>query len=157
MGDDKYDVYFSWSLDQRSKTDDDINQYNGCGADGAGIFWPTEYFNTPEVGRDNFYDYDSDRISYDQWEPRGGVSAKVEDPTRKYGGAETFSDAFSTQVIAAKDDADTQNFIGQYEHTWVGALTLCGSVSVALTLGAFSLSTSGTPYSWSIPTSATIP
>jgi hypothetical protein len=157
LGGDEYDVYFSWSLDKRSYADDAANQYNGCGSDGAGIFWPTEYFNTPEVGRDNFYDYGSDRISYDQWEPRGGISAKVDDPAPNLDAPDTFSDAFSTRVIAAKDGADTQNFIGQYEHTWVGALTPCVGVNVSISLGPLSLSTSGTPYTWNMPASETLP
>ncbi|RYJ07717.1 twin-arginine translocation signal domain-containing protein [Halogeometricum borinquense] len=157
VGGDEYDVFYSWSMDKRSFADDTTNAYNGCGADGAGIFWPTEYFNTPSTGRDNFYDYDSDRISYDQWEPRGGISAKVDDPNRNVDAPDTYSDAFSTHVIAAKDGADTQNFIGQYEHTWVGALTPCVGVSVSISLGPLSLSTSGTPYTWKMPASETLP
>lgn len=157
LGNDVYDVYYGWSLDKRSYWDDTSNQYNGCGSDAAAIFWPTEYFNTPAIGRDNFFTYGDTAVSYDQWEPRGGVSARVNDPNPNTSAPETFSDGFSTQVTVAQSGAANQNLVGQYEHTWVGALTPCEGVNVGITLGVFTLSTSDTPYTWSMPAQNYIP
>lgn len=152
-----YDIIYSWSLDQRTYWTDFSNQYNGCGSDAAALFWNTDYFSATGVGRSNFDSLGHSRVSYGKWRPAvGGFVAEVDDPDTQQG-PEIFNAGYKIELEAVSDGAVDQNIVGQYEHTWVGALTPCGEVNIGISLGPFALTLSGAPYSWTAAASNRIP